>query len=57
MTAKFRPDLSDSNRRVIQAGPWYVSINTKGQCQATSGDYWFPVSRQEARELILRKKG
>lgn len=58
MTAKVRHDLSDLSRKVVSAGPWFVSINRFNRtCEVTSGDCWFPVTRQEAREILLRKKG
>ena len=58
MFAKVRKDLSDKSCKVVQAGPWYISINRNtGNCQATSGDFWFPVPRSEAAQLILRKVG
>jgi len=58
MSARIRKDLSDKSCNVIQVGPWYLSVNrnTK-QCQVTSGDIWFPLSRSEAAQLLLRKVG
>jgi len=58
MSARIRKDLSDKSRKVIQVGLWYVSVNHRTrQCEITSGDCWFPVSRSEAVQLILRKVG
>ena len=58
MSAKIRKDLSDKSRKVIQVGPWYLSVNQHTrQCEVTSGDTWFPVPRSEAVQLILRKVG
>jgi len=55
---KFVKSLSDQFRRIYQAGPWYLSINRRTRaCEATSGDYWFPVSRCEALDLLFRRVG
>ena len=58
MSAKLRKDLSDKSCKVYQVGPWYLSVNRHTrQCEVTSGDLWFPVSRSEAAQVILRKVG
>ena len=58
MSARIRKDLSDESRKVIEAGPWFISINRKTRlCEVTSGDLWFPIPRHEAAQLILRQLG
>ena len=55
---KFVKSLSDQFSRIYQAGPWYLSVNRRTRsCEATSGDFWFPVSRREALDLLFRRVG
>ena len=58
MTAKVVKDMTDKTSKTIKAGPWFIRINRSTRAvQATSGDYWFPVKREEAAQLIFRKVG
>jgi hypothetical protein len=58
MTAKIRKDLSDHFHRIYEVGNgvWFVQVNHLNRnCQLTSGDVWYDISRAEAREFLLGK--
>jgi hypothetical protein len=42
---------------IWQVGPWFISINHKTRkVQQTSGDYWFPITRQEAVKFFKHER-
>jgi hypothetical protein len=59
--AKLVPSLSDATNKVFQScnRRWFILISKAhpGHAQATSGQEWFRVSRQEAAALLQGKLG
>lgn len=50
--------LKKEERITIWAvGAWYIRINHHNRsCAMTSGDYWFPITRQEAVDWIRHER-
>ena len=48
----------DPKRPIYQNGPWFVQVNhhlCKPTAAITSGDVWYPISRQEAAQFLRQK--